>query len=166
MESFTSKIPQSSGNGGLKPSTTRLLRLSELSVPRQLLVRLCHATNYGYIEGLEVRDSDPIFNPEPRVWVEVKLDVDEGPRPELHLADFTLPNETCRLMARLNEIQNGTIEKIDIRAGTPVVLSSLRPQGCGDERDRRLAEGAKKAPFPQPVERHGRGNTFSMSLIL
>jgi hypothetical protein len=102
------------------------LRFSHLSAHRQLLVRLCQAMNYGYIERLEVKESEPIFNPETLVWVEIKLDVDDCARPEVGLADFTLPDEILRLMARLDEIQNGTIEKIDVRAGIPrrLVLSS------------------------------------------
>ncbi len=66
-----------------------------------------------------MKDSEPILNPEPLVSVEVKLDTDEGARPEVDLADFALADEICRLMARLDEIQNGAIEKIEIRAGIP-----------------------------------------------
>ena len=75
--------------------------------------------NYGLIRNLEVRDSEPVFNPPPVVSVEVKLDVDGGARPEVDLADFALSDELCRLTARLDEIQNGTIEKIEVRAGIP-----------------------------------------------
>jgi hypothetical protein len=97
----------------------RPLRLSDLSTPRQRLVRLCQATNYGYIQGLEVKGSEPIFHPEPLVRVEVKLDLDDDPRAEVDLADFALADEICRLMTRLDELANGTIERIEIRAGIP-----------------------------------------------
>ena len=40
-------------------------RLAELTGPRQLLIRLCQAINYGYIENLEIRGADPIFEPTP-----------------------------------------------------------------------------------------------------
>jgi hypothetical protein len=84
--------------------------------------------NYGYIERLEVKESEPIFNPETLVWVEIKLDVDDCARPEVGLADFTLPDEILRLMARLDEIQNGTIEKIDVRAGIPTSAGTGKSQ--------------------------------------
>jgi len=97
----------------------KALRLSDLSTPRQRLVRLCQTTNYGHIQRLDVKDSEPIFASEPLVSVEVKLDVDEVARREVELVDFALPDEMCRLMARLDEIQNGVIERIEVRAGVP-----------------------------------------------
>jgi hypothetical protein len=95
------------------------LRFSHLSASRQLFVRLCQAMNYGLIQNLEVRDSEPVFSPPPVVSVEVKLDIDDCTRSEVGLADFGLPRETLRLMAQLDEIQNGVIEKIEVRAGIP-----------------------------------------------
>ena len=116
--------PKSRGIGELKPAKRG--RLSELSAARQQLVRLCQATNYGYIHHLEVKDSEPVFTPATLVWVEIKLDGDDGARQERGLADFALADEICRLMAQLDEIQNGTLEKIEVRAGVPrrLVFSS------------------------------------------
>ena len=110
------------GDRPVRPDMCTLLRFAELSVQRQLLVRLCQTTNYGYIQGLEVKDSEPILNPSPRVWVEIKLDKDETTRREIDLADFALPDEICRLMARLDQFQNGPIERIEVRAGIPCRL--------------------------------------------
>jgi hypothetical protein len=90
---------------------------------------LFQATNYGCIQGLVVRDSEPIFSPAPLVLVDLKLDVDEAARPELDFADFALPNEICRLMGHLDEIQNGTIQKIEVRAGVPRRLVFSPPVG-------------------------------------
>jgi hypothetical protein len=39
------------------------------------------------------------------------------PRPELALKDFELLEEIRRLMARLDDIKDGTIERIEVRAG-------------------------------------------------
>ena len=86
---------------------------------RQALVRLCQATNYGCIQGLEVRDSDPIFSPPPLVLVDIKLDSDEGPRPEIELTDFVLGDEVRRLMNRFYELKNALIDRIEVRAGVP-----------------------------------------------
>jgi hypothetical protein len=82
--------------------------------------------NYGYIQRLEVKNSEPIVNPETLVWVEIRLDADEGARAEVDLADFAVSHEISQLMARLDVIQNGTIEKIEVRGGIPrrLVLSS------------------------------------------
>jgi hypothetical protein len=105
----------------------RPLRLSELSPPRQVLVRLCQAINQGSIENLKVTNAEPVFDPLPMILQDVKLDSDEGPRPEIHLIDFVVPAEVCRLMDRLDKLVTATIECIEVRAGIPrrVVLRDL-----------------------------------------
>jgi hypothetical protein len=97
----------------------RLLRFSELSLPRQALVRLCQSLNYGQVQDVRVQDGDPVFDPAPLMLIELKLDVDETGRPEVDLNDFELRDEVCRLMARLDELKNTTIERLEVRAGIP-----------------------------------------------
>jgi hypothetical protein len=69
---------------------SNLHRLSQLSVSRQALVRLCQAANHGQIQNLEIRDGEPVFSPPPFVLADIKLDSDEEPRSELYRADFSL----------------------------------------------------------------------------
>jgi len=94
-------------------------RFADLSPARQALVRLCQAINYGSIEDLEVRHGEPVFDPMPVTLLDVKLDSDEGPRPELALADFALADEIVRLMKRLDEMKCDTIRRIEVHAGLP-----------------------------------------------
>ena len=101
-------------------------RFSQLSVSRQALVRLFQAINFGELLGVAIKNGDPIFQPQPTALVDVKLDADEGPRPETALADFELRDEVRRLMTRLTELQNGTIVRIEIRAGIPRRLTIER----------------------------------------
>ena len=102
-----------------RAATPSRFRYSQLSVPRQALVRLCQRLNYGSIEGLCIRDAEPVLNPSPLVLVDVKLDADEAPRPEIDLPDFALCNEVRRLMGHLDKIKTGMIEQIEVRAGVP-----------------------------------------------
>ena len=95
------------------------LRLSNLSSDRQALVRLCQEMNFGHI-GLEVKKGEAVLDPPPEVLLDVKLDADEGLRPELTLADFEPRTEVCRLLVRIDEVHNGWIERLDVRHGTPV----------------------------------------------
>jgi hypothetical protein len=83
-------------------------------------VRLCQATNYGYINQLLVKDSEPVLTPPPSVLLDVKLDSDEGPRPELELTDFVLSREVIRLIDLLDEVTYGHIDRIEVRAGIPL----------------------------------------------
>lgn len=94
-------------------------RLAQLSAPRQALVRLFQSVNFGQIIGLTIRNGEPVFHPEPTVLLDVKLDADEVERPEADLADFTLRTEVRRLLAHLDQLQNGAVERIEVRSGVP-----------------------------------------------
>jgi len=117
------------------------LRLSELSAARQALVRLCQAINHGRIEDLEIRHSEPVFDPWPLTVRDVKLSGEEAPRPELSLHDFVVSDEIVRLMRLLNEIGCGTIRRIEVHAGLPRRMLVESQVG-----------GASEVP-PRPVRR-------------
>jgi hypothetical protein len=51
--------------------------------------------------------------------VDLRLDADPGLRDELATVDFSLCAEVCRLMSLLDEVGNGGISKIEVRAGIP-----------------------------------------------
>lgn len=98
----------------------RTTRFSRLSAGRQALVRLFQSTIFGHIEGLEIRGGEPVFNPAPIVFQEVKLDtVHEPPVRLSDLPDFELREEIIRLMDELDQLRDGIIERIDIRYGIP-----------------------------------------------
>jgi hypothetical protein len=102
-----------------RPPTPNPRRLAGLSIQRQLLVRLCQQTNYGSIRGLEIRQREPVFDPPPVVQVDLKLDSDDPPRPEMILCDFALSQEVVRLLERLDEGNTTLIELLEVRAGIP-----------------------------------------------
>jgi hypothetical protein len=60
-----------------------------------------------------------MFTPEPIVLLDVKLDQDEGPRPEVELRDFELCGELRRLMSRIDGIRDGKVARLEIRGGVP-----------------------------------------------
>lgn len=96
-----------------------LVRLSDLSAPRQALVRLFQSIDYGQVNDLYIRDREPLFSPAPTVLLDVKLDADCSGRPESELADFPLRDEVCRLFDRIDAMQTGSVQRIEIRAGIP-----------------------------------------------
>ncbi len=95
------------------------IRLSDLSSPRQVLVRLNQDIVYGQILDLHVRDGEPVFDPLPTIVRDIRLDGDGASRPESVLADFVLRQEVCRLLQCLDELQNGKVQRIDVVAGIP-----------------------------------------------
>jgi len=96
--------------------TTNFLQLSK---PRQVLIRLCQRVNYGSILNVPVTDGEVCFESPPDLVVDVKLDGDATQRPELDLTDFALPVESCRLLAKIDSLKNGVLEKIVVHDGIP-----------------------------------------------
>ncbi len=96
-----------------------MMHVSDLSANKQRLLRLFQAINFGRVEELEVRDGEPQFSPAPRVFVELKLDVENGVRPESGLAQFPLRSQVGRFFSQLARLEDVTVECIDIRHGLP-----------------------------------------------
>lgn len=136
----------------MRPTTNRAqeglsskpLRLSDLSRARQALVRLCREMYYGQISGLVVHDGDPVLDPPPAVLVEAKFDSHEDSSAQVGPTDFELGSETLRLMTRLDEFQNGTIERLEVRRGAPARAFIPRGISVGDR---------------QPAARSGHGKS-------
>ena len=98
----------------------RLIRFAQLSPARQSLIRLFQSTNYGCVHNLEVRDGEPVpANPGPNMSVDIRLDSEDSGRNELALRDFALCAEVLRLMSWMDQVRNGRISKIEVRAGIP-----------------------------------------------
>jgi hypothetical protein len=96
------------------------LRFSQISAPRQALIRLFQSTNYGCLHDLIIQGKEPILSgPYPVVLADVRLDVEERSRDEQSLSDFVLCAEFRRLLSMLDEIADGEISRIEIRAGVP-----------------------------------------------
>ena len=102
-------------------------RFTQLSAPWQALVRLFQSINFGQVLGIVVQNGDPVFHPAPTVLLDVKLDADEGIRQEADLPDFALRDEVRRLIARLDGIKQGRIERIEVRSGIPRRVVIERP---------------------------------------
>ena len=95
------------------------LRFSQLSPPRQALIRLCQAVNHGSIEDLKIKECQPVLDPPPVALKDFKLDSDEGQRPELALSDFVVSHEVGRLFSLLDRMERGALRHIEVRAGIP-----------------------------------------------
>jgi hypothetical protein len=99
-----------------------LTKLSLSTLQQQLLGTL-QKTNYGRIEGLRVRDGQPVFDPAPRIIKDVKLgSAESGARPELESSDFALKREHIELFEQLRHFGNGTVECIEVKGGLPFRL--------------------------------------------
>lgn len=108
------------------PSETlrpRPSRLAELSPEMRALVRLCQSINFGSIRNLVFVGGEPVFTTGATILKDFKLDTDDGVRPEVYLEDFELPKEITRLISQLEQIKEGIIACMEIRAGIPRKIS-------------------------------------------
>jgi hypothetical protein len=100
-----------------------VLTKSSLSTPQQRLLETLQRTNYGRIEGLRVREGEPVLSPPPRILKDVKLgSVDTGARPELDSGDFVLKREHLELFDQLRRFGSGVVECIEVKGGLPFRL--------------------------------------------
>jgi hypothetical protein len=74
---------------------------------------------FGRIVGLVVHGAEPVFSEQTEVLVDLKLDGCDAPRPEQDLEDFVLSSGVSSLLSKLDDIRDGTIEQVEIRAGVP-----------------------------------------------
>jgi hypothetical protein len=109
----------------------RDIRFSNLSKPRQMLIRLCQQVSYGSILNVEVVGGDFDFNSPPEVILDLRLDENVTARRELEVSDFGLPAETCRLLATIDSVEKGIVEKITVQDGIPrrlILRQALPPE--------------------------------------
>ncbi len=92
---------------------------SSLTEPEVQLVELMQGINFGRIEGLTVRNGEPVMDPPPLIVREIKFCGDNGPRPESIKADFALKAQVRDLFAQLEAMGDGIIHSIEIQRGLP-----------------------------------------------
>jgi hypothetical protein len=80
--------------------------------------------------NVQVTDGEVLLRASPVICIDVRLDGDTPQSRELDLPDFALPVESCRLLAQIDSIKNGVIERIVVHDGIPrrVVLRGPLPE--------------------------------------
>jgi hypothetical protein len=94
----------------------------DLPEPRQRLVALMQAINFGRIEDITVREGNPVFGPSPRVVREIKIGGENGPRPEYAAGNFLLKDQVVELFQHLDRLCNGTVQVLEVKHGLPFRL--------------------------------------------
>jgi hypothetical protein len=93
--------------------------LSDLPETAKRLVREMQQLNFGTIEELRVRNGLPVFDPEPRVYREVKFGGQNGLRREAALDDFKLKPEVPDLLDQLADLGDGVVHVLEVKFGVP-----------------------------------------------
>lgn len=98
------------------------LTKAALSLARQNLVQMMQNLNFGRIEGLTIRNGEPVLAPAPRIIEEIKLGGENGPRAETGARDFVLKARVVELFQQFDRVGNGLVEVLEIKHGLPIRL--------------------------------------------
>ena len=90
-----------------------------LSPARAHLVEMMQGLNFGRLEGLVIRNGEPVFDPSPRVVRQVRFCRENGPRQEIGKLNFVLKAEVRDLFAHMEAMGDGVIECLEIKHGLP-----------------------------------------------
>jgi hypothetical protein len=94
----------------------------DLSHDGMQLLELMQRINFGRIEGLQVVNGEPVFSSIKSARSIHKLKGENGPRPELEIADFSLKQEVCELFRLIDRVGNGELDLIEIKHGLPFIV--------------------------------------------
>ena len=101
-----------------------------LTPARQRLVEVMQEIRYGRLEGLEVRDRDPVFEPPPRVVRQIVFGKDNGPHTARNQDGFALKRSVAELFDVFDRERSLSIQELVINDGLPVrmtVADTIRP---------------------------------------
>ena len=102
---------------------TRLASKTSLSASQRRFVETLQTLNLGRIEGLRIEAGEPVLEPPPTVVKAIKLGGENGPRPELHQADFILKSSFIELFQHFRRIGNGTVRVLEVKHGLPFMFA-------------------------------------------
>ncbi len=100
---------------------------STLSSGRKRILELMQYINFGRIDGLIIKNSEPVFDPPPRVVREIKLGGENSPRPEIESDNFTLKSKAVEFLSHLDHLCNGSVETIEVKHGLPFHMRIEEP---------------------------------------
>ena len=98
-----------------------LLTFASLPVERQRLIALCREIEFGWIEQLAIVNGQPLLAPPTKLVRQVRLGGNYAPTTPIG-DDFQLRRAQLDLLAHVDILSNGIIERLDIRAGLPFLL--------------------------------------------
>ena len=99
------------------------MKKSELSPKKQHLLEMTQRIGHGRIEGLPVRDGEPILAPPPTVLRLFLFGKDNGPNAALSSEDFVLKKNVTEMFEIFDREQSFVIDELVIADGLPVRMT-------------------------------------------
>lgn len=107
---------------GISPRTNHRTEVNkrEISAPRTRLLELMQEINFGRIEGLQVRDGEPVFDPMPTTLSLFLFGKDNGANASGVNDRFALKNNVVELFKVFDRERSFSIQELMIDNGLPV----------------------------------------------
>ena len=100
---------------------------ASLSPARRRLVEMMQEINYGRIERLKVENSEPVFDPRPKIVHQVVFGKDDAPNARRARHSFALKKQVAELFEFFDQAQWFLIQELVINDGLPVRMSITDP---------------------------------------
>ena len=94
-----------------------------LTPARKRLVELMQEVNYGRIERLQIRDSEPVFDPPPTVLRLFLFGKENGPNTSHSTGGFALTKKVAELFEVFDRERSLSIQELMIDNGLPVRMA-------------------------------------------
>lgn len=101
---------------------------SSLSPEQQQLVELMQGVRYGRIEGLHVRNGNPVLTPRPRIVRVVRFGKQNDAHAGLACDDFALRDKVVELIEFFEREGSVYVEELSINDGLPVQMTVVDEQ--------------------------------------
>ena len=102
---------------------TAVVSTVALSPARKRLLKVMQKINYGRIEGLFVRDGEPVFAPPPKIVRLFLFGKDNGPNAARGSERFSLKKKVAELFEVFDRERTLSIEELMIDDGLPVRMT-------------------------------------------
>ena len=94
-----------------------------LSPARKRLIELMQEINYGRIEGFQIRDGEPVFDPPPTVLRMFLFGKENGPHAARGSDGFTLKKKAADMFDVFDRERSLLIQELIIDNGLPVRMT-------------------------------------------
>ena len=102
---------------------TDVVTKAALTPARRRLVELMQEVNYGRIEGLQIRNGEPVFDAPLHVLRLVLFGKANGPNESRGSDDFTLKKQVTELFEAFDRERSLSIQELMIDDGLPVRMT-------------------------------------------
>lgn len=96
--------------------TQELLHITE---SQQTLLQLMQEIHYGRIEGLVVRNGEPVIEPNTKVLRDVKLGPQAKRRPIIIDRDYLDKSQVSDMLRQFRRLGDGIVQSLEIHNGLP-----------------------------------------------